>query len=174
MQQGKYRRDLSPLGVLVLLLSLAGAATAWAASNVRAQVVRDTSRYTRIPKDVIAMIEKGEAAFLARDAQALGPTLSEDYSWWIIGEQGPNKMIQGREATTAMLAGFFKNTQWFESKVYRLGMVGNLLIQVEVDKVGSPNGPVEKTSLEVYEFRNGLRWREWRFTPAESQEEIED
>ena len=42
-----------------------------------------------------------------------------------------------------------------------------MLVQIEVDKVGSPAGPVEKTSLEVYEFRNGLRWREWRFIPGE-------
>ncbi len=166
MTQSKNRKDRSPLGALALLLGFACAATAWSANAVRAQVVRDTSRYTRIPKNVIQMIERGEAAFLARDATALGPTLAQDYSWWIVGEQGPNKAIQGRDATVAMLSGFFKNAQWFESKVYRLGMVGNLLIQVEVDKVGSPNGPVEKTSLEIYEFKDGLRWREWRFTPA--------
>jgi limonene-1,2-epoxide hydrolase len=167
MSQSKIRSDRSPLGALTLLLCLAGAATAWSASAVRSQVMRDNSRYTRIPREALQMIERGEAAFLARDAAALGPTLAPDYSWWIIGEQGPNKAIQGRDATVTMLSGFFKNAQWFESKVYRLGMVGNLLVQVEVDKVGSPNGPVDKTSLEIYEFRDGLRWREWRFTPAE-------
>lgn len=167
MSQSKNRKDHSPLGALALLLGLACAATAWSANAVRSQVVRDTSRYTRIPRAAVQMIERGEAAFLARDANALGPTLAPDYSWWIVGEQGPNKAIQGRDATVAMLSGFFRNAQWFESRVYRLGMVGNLLIQVEVDKVGSPTGPVEKTSLEIYEFKDGLRWREWRFTPAE-------
>lgn len=166
MTQSKGRTDRSPLGALALLLGLACMATAWSASAVRAQVMRDTSRYTKIPRESLRMIERGEAAFLARDAAALGPTLSPDYSWWIIGEQGATRAIHGRDATVAMLSGFFKNTEWYGSKVYRLGMVGNLLIQVEVDKVGSANGPVEKTSLEVYEFRNGLRWREWRFTPA--------
>jgi CO/xanthine dehydrogenase FAD-binding subunit len=165
MVVSKSRLDRSPLGALLLLLALAVAATAWAADSVRFQVIRDTTRYTRIPRSVITMIEKGEAAFLARDAAALGPTLAEDYQWWVIGPQGPNKAIEGRGATVAMLRGFFRNAQWFGSKVYRLGMVGNLLIQVEVDKVGSPQGPVEKTSVEIYEFRDGLRWREWRFTP---------
>lgn len=168
MQQNKTRRDLSPLGALVLLLGLASAATAWAASSVRAQVMRDNSRFTKIPKSKLAMIEKGEAAFLARDPAALAPTLAPDYQWWLIGPQGPNKAIEGRDATVKMLGGFFANAQWFESKVYRLGMVGNLLIQVEVDKIGSPAGPVEKTSLEIYEFRDGMRWREWRFTPADN------
>ena len=167
MSQSKIRSVSSPLGALALLLCLAGAATAWSAGKVRSQVMRDNSRYTRIPPEVMQMIERGEAAFLARDAAALGPTLAPDYSWWLVGAQGPNKAIQGRDATVSMLSGFFKNTQWFESKVYRLGMVGNLLIQVEIDKVGSPAGPVDKTSLEIYEFKDGLRWREWRFTPAE-------
>jgi hypothetical protein len=166
MQQSKSRTARSPLGALALLLGLAGMVTAWSASAVRAQVMRDTSRYSKIPKEALRMIERGEAAFLARDAAALGPTLSQDYSWWIIGEQGATKAIAGRDATVTMLSGFFKNAEWHGSKVYRLGMVGNLLIQVEVDTVGSPNGPVEKTSLEIYEFRDGLRWREWRFTPA--------
>jgi hypothetical protein len=48
-------------------------------------------------------------------------------------------------------------------------MVGNILIQVEVDKYDSKTeGKVEKTSLELYEFRNGQRFREWRFTPTAS------
>lgn len=166
MAGSKSRLDRSPLGALLLVLGIAAAATAWAADGVRAQVVRDTSRYTRIPRAVLGMIEKGEAAFLARDAVALGPTLAPDYQWWIVGPQGPNKAIEGRDATVAMLGGFFRNVEWHGSKVYRLGMVGNLLVQVEVDTVGSPQGPVEKTSLEIYEFRDGLRWREWRFTPS--------
>jgi limonene-1,2-epoxide hydrolase len=114
------------------------------------------------------MIEQGETAFLKRDAGALAPTLSEDYSYWLVTEQGPTKAMQGREDTIRMVSGFFANAQWFDSKVYRLGMVGNMLVQVEVDTVGSPRGPVTKTSLEIYEFRDGKRWREWRFSPTDS------
>lgn len=169
MGEGKKRRNASPLGAWLLLLGLSGAAAVWAGSAVKSQVVRDTSRWTKIPRASLAMIERGEAAFLARDPAALGPTLAPDYQWWIIGPQGPNKAIEGRDRTVAMLGQFFSNSEWFESKVYRLGMVGNLLVQVEVDRVGSPDGPVEKVSLEVYEFRDGLRWREWRFTPQMAQ-----
>ncbi len=164
----KDRGGHSPQGALVLIV-LAGAAGAlWAAADVKSQVVRDTRRYTRIAPEVLRMIEHGETAFLKRDPQALAPTLSEDYSWWVVGDKGPTMAMQGRDNTVRMLEGFFKNTQWFDSKVYRLAMVGNMLIQVEVDTVGSPSGPVTKTSLELYEFRDGKRWREWRFTPADS------
>ena len=165
MLEGKGRRNHSPLGAILLLLAFAGAAAAWAASSVRVQVETDTRRFTRIPAESLATIERGEAAFAARDPAALAPTLSPDFQWWVVGPQGPNKAIEGRDATVAMLGQFFGQTQWFGSKVYRLGMVGNLLVQVEVDRVGSPDGPVEKVALEIYEFRDGLRWREWRFTP---------
>lgn len=169
MSQRKDRGGQSPQGALVLLLIAAAAGAAWAAVGVKSQVVKDTSRYTKIPQDMLRVIEKGEAAFLKRDPQALAPTLSEDYSWWIVSPKGPTMAIQGRDTTVKMLDGFFKNTEWFDSKVYRLGMVGNILIQVEVDTVGSPKGPVTKTSLELYEFKDGKRWREWRFTPDEKR-----
>jgi limonene-1,2-epoxide hydrolase len=175
----KQRGGQSPQGALALLAVAAavglagvgvqaGLADGAARANPKSQVIADTRRFTRIPRQTLAMIERGEAAFLARDPAALAPTLSEDYSWWVVGESGAVPMIRGRDATVKMLGGFFDATQWFDSKVYRLGLVGNLLVQVEVDTVGSPNGPVTKTSLEIYEFRNGERWREWRFSPLNS------
>ena len=159
----------SPQGALVLVLVGVVAAAAYAATEaaVKYQVVRDTQRFTRIAPAALQMIERGEAAFLQRDAAAVGATLADDYSWWIVSDKGPSLAMQGRDNTVKLLGGFFGKQQWFESKVYRLGMAGNMLVQIEVDKVGSPAGPVEKTSLEIYEFRNGLRWREWRFTPGD-------
>jgi limonene-1,2-epoxide hydrolase len=168
MAQRKDRGGHSPQGALFALLAASVAAAAWAAADAKYQVVKDTSRYTRIAPAALEMIEQGETAFLKRDASALAPTLSEDYSYWLVTEQGPTKAMQGREGTIRMVSGFFANAQWFDSKVYRLGMVGNMLVQVEVDTVGSPQGPVTKTSLEIYEFRDGKRWREWRFSPTDS------
>ncbi len=167
MSLRKDRGGHSPQGALVLLFAAAAVGAAWAAADVKSQVVADTSRYTRIAPAALKMIEQGEAAFLARDAQALGPTLADDYSWWVVTDKGPNMAIQGRDATVKLLDGFFSNAQWLDSKVYRLGMVGNMLVQVEVDTLGTPQAPVVKTSLEIYEFRDGKRWREWRFTPQE-------
>lgn len=161
----KDRGGHSPQGALALLLAASLCGVVWAAVDAKSQVMADTSRYTHIPAGTLKLIEQGETAFLKRDPAALGDTLAEDFSWWIVAPNGPNRAVQGRAETVKLLDGFFRNAQWYGSKVYRLGMVGNMLVQVEVDTVGSANGPVEKTSLEIYEFRDGRRWREWRFSP---------
>ena len=142
-----------------------------AANAARSQVVEDTSKYSKIKPEVLAMIEKGESDFMARDAEKLGASVTEDFIWYRVAPDGPKVAVQGRENMKKMLQQFFTQDApaGFESKVYRLGMVGNILIQVEVDKYESKTeGKVEKTSLELYEFRNGQRFREWRLTPTNS------
>jgi ketosteroid isomerase-like protein len=161
---------------LALALALIAAPAAYgtyalAATTVKTRVVADTSRFSVIPADVLAMIEKGEADFLARDAAKLADAITEDFTWYRVGPDGPLLAVQGREATVRMLSQFFTVDApgGFESQVYRLGMVGNILVQVEVDRYESATeGKVEKTSLELYEFRDGRRFREWRFTPTAS------
>lgn len=164
-------RVLGAIAALVTIPALYGAYAFAAGANPRAQVVEDTSRYTKIPADVVAMIEKGEADFMARDSVKLGDSITEDFTWYRVGPEGPQLAVQGRENTIKLLQQFFTQDapNGFESKVYRLGMVGNILIQVEVDKyVSKTEGPVEKTSVELYEFKDGRRFREWRLTPTAS------
>ncbi|MBL8629011.1 MAG: nuclear transport factor 2 family protein [Rhodospirillaceae bacterium] len=163
------------LAVMVGLLALpavygayALSASAVAADTVKTQVVQDTSKFSQIKPDVLAMIEKGEADFLAKDPQRLGDSITEDFTWYRVMPEGPKLAVQGRENTVKMLSQFFTDTPaGYQSKVYRLAMVGNILVQVEVDKYDSKTeGKVEKTSLEIYEFRDGRRFREWRFAPT--------
>lgn len=165
------------LAVAVGLLALpavygvyALSSAAVAADTVKSQVVKDTSKYSSIKPDVLAMIEKGEADFLAKDAQRLGDSVTEDFAWYRVMPDGPKLAVQGRENTVKLLSQFFTDTPaGYQSQVYRLAMVGNILVQVEVDKYDSKTeGKVEKTSLEIYEFRDGRRFREWRFTPTAS------
>jgi hypothetical protein len=168
--QTKTERRLAVFAALISLPAVYGA-YAIAADTVKAQVVQDTSLYSKIKPDVLAMIEKGEADFMARDPKRLGESITEDFTWYRVMPDGPKLAVQGRENTVNMLAQFFNADApgGFESQVYRLGMVGNILIQVEVDKYDSKTeGKVHKTSLELYEFRDGRRFREWRFTPTAS------
>jgi hypothetical protein len=132
--------------------------------TAQSQLVRDTSKYAKLSKDAEAMIEPGETAFMLKDAKGAAASITDDFSWWLVGKDGPKQVVKGKEATEKLMAQFFGQSN-FESKVYRLGMVGNILVQVEVDKVQTPEGPKETVSLELYEFKNGKRWREWRFTP---------
>jgi hypothetical protein len=76
-------------------------------------------------------------------------------------------MVRGRAATRERLALFFKSPLWTanDSEVHRLGMVGNTLVQVEIDSLNTENGKVRQTSLHIYEFKDGKRWREFAFYP---------
>jgi len=125
--------------------------------------------FSTIPPDMLTLITKAEEAFLAQDAAAVGPYLAEDYAWYQVNEQGAKMMIQGRDQTVALLGGFFGNNDWRDSDVQRLGMLDNILIQVELDHFGQ--GETAKTirSLNIYEFKDGMRWREWKFYPTATE-----
>ncbi|UCG72290.1 MAG: nuclear transport factor 2 family protein [Chromatiales bacterium] len=125
-----------------------------------------TEDFADIPPDMLALIEKAEVAFVDQDAAAVGPYLAEDYSWYQVNDEGAKLMIQGRDQTVALLEGFFGNNDWTDSDVQRLGMLDNILVQVEIDHFGE--GDTQRTirSLNIYEFKDGLRWREWKFYPA--------
>ena len=125
--------------------------------------------FAAIPPDTLALIEKAEVAFIDQDAAAVGPYLAEDYAWYQVNDEGPKLMIQGRDQTVALLEGFFGNNDWSDSDVQRLGMLDNILVQVEIDHFGE--GETRRTirSLNIYEFKDGLRWREWKFYPAATE-----
>ncbi len=126
-------------------------------------------QYRSIPAHYRRVIEDSEQAFLARDAEASAASLAEDFSWYRVTDEGPQPMVRGRAATLERLRQFFASPMWesgTNSEVHRLGMVGNTLVQVEIDTLNLGNGPVRQTSLHVYEFRDGKRWREFAFYPA--------
>jgi ketosteroid isomerase-like protein len=125
--------------------------------------------YRSIPVSYQRMIEESEDAFMKRDVAAAGASLTEDFSWYRVTDKGPELMVQGRAATTERLKTFFTSPAWTDSgsEVHRLGMVGNTLVQVEIDTLNMGQGPVRQTSLHVYEFRDGKRWREFAFYPKD-------
>jgi len=126
----------------------------------------DTNRYRHIPAEVIAMIEAAEVPFMNQDADGIGEFLTEDFAWYQVNEEGARQTVKGRDETVQLLSSFFGNNSWTESEVHRLGMLGNILIQVEVDTFIRDGVPVELETLSIYEFRGGKRWREWKFYPA--------
>ena len=108
----------------------------------------------------------GKAAFNDKNAEAIAPYLAEDYSWYQVTPEGPKEMIRGREPTVNLLKKFYQSDTWVTSDFERLGMVGNILVQVEEDTVLVAGKPVKKVTLNLYEFRDGKRWREWKFFPS--------
>jgi hypothetical protein len=138
---------------------------AWAISLPAAE---DTVNYQQIPADMLAGIEATEAAFLAKDLDTVAKDLADDYSWYKIDAEGPQKMVDGKEATLELLNQFFTNDGgWADAEVHRLGYLGNIFVQVEVDHFNTPDGPKTVRSLNIYELKDGKRWREWKFYPSE-------
>jgi len=148
-----------------LLVGAAALVTAPVVSTV-ADGVPDED-YSVIPADILEIIEAAETVFLEQDADATVEYLAEDYSWYRVSDAGPEQVVKGREQTRELLQGFFSNNSWTDSEVQRLGMLGNMLVQVEVDHFEGGNGPQTIRSLNIYEFREGKRWREWKFYPAD-------
>lgn len=128
-----------------------------------------TADFADIPADTLALIERAEVAFMDQDAAAVGPYLAEDYAWYQVNDEGPKLMVQGRDQTIALLEGFFGNNDWTDSDVQRLGMLDNILVQVEIDHFGEGDSRRTIRSLNIYEFKDGLRWREWKFYPAATE-----
>lgn len=128
-----------------------------------------SENFAEIPPDMLALIEKAEVAFVDQDAAAVGPYLAEDYAWYQVNDAGPKLMIQGRDETVELLQGFFGNNDWSDSDVQRLGMLDNILVQVEIDHFGDGESQRTIRSLNIYEFKDGLRWREWKFYPAATE-----
>jgi limonene-1,2-epoxide hydrolase len=147
---------------------LAGAALVATLQSIAGQHTRqtETNPYREIPADVIAMIEAAEVPFMDQNADAIGEYLTEDFAWYQINAEGVKQAVKGRDATIALLSGFFGNSSWTESEVHRLGMLGNILVQVEVDTFMRDGAPTAMETLSVYEFREGKRWREWKFYPT--------
>ena len=127
----------------------------------------DANPYREIPPDVIEMIEAAEIAFMNQDADGVRQYLAEDFTWYQVGPEGAKQTVSGREETVQLLSSFFGSDSWTESEVHRLGMLGNILVQVEVDTFMREGTPVQMETLSVYEFRDDKRWREWKFYPAQ-------
>jgi len=154
---------------LLVAAFIAGAVATPLVSSLAEQAYTWGEAYRQIPADYQQMIDASELAFMKRDVEAAGASLTDDFSWYRVTGEGPELMVRGREATMERLRTFFASPTWTtnDSEVHRLGMVGNILVQVEIDTLNLGQGPVRQTSLHIYEFRDGKRWREFAFYPAQ-------
>lgn len=148
---------------------VAGALAVAALTGIAGETYTWGEQYRTIPAHYQKMIDDSEAAFMKRDVEASGAALAEDFSWYTVKDDGPKEMVRGRAATMERLRMFFASPVWTtsDSEVHRLGMVGNTLVQVEIDTLNMEGKPVRQTSLHIYEFRDGKRWREFAFYPTD-------
>ena len=93
--------------------------------------------------------------------------LDDDYVLYDIKEEGAIARLRGKETVRQALGMIFQSDVWIESDVTRLALVDNTLVQIEHDTFKTDDGTKTVSTLVVFEHRNGKRWREWRFIPAD-------
>ncbi len=157
----RFRQKALPFAASLLFLS---ACAADPASD-------PADKFRGVPPELRAVVEATDGQFMNRDAEAMGAIITEDFSGWSVTEDGPKVRVSGREQTVQMLRMFFgqSNNTWLDSQTYRLGMVDNILIQVEEDVYATETGERMVRTLNLYEFKDGKRWRNWKFFPVESR-----
>ena len=112
------------------------------------------------------VIASSEQEFMAMDIEATLKGLDEDFVMFSITKEGPQETVRGIEATRSALGMTFGPGDWLGANVYKWGLTDNTLVQIESDHYRKQDGSLEVIkSLVVVEFRDGKRWREWRFKP---------
>lgn len=115
-----------------------------------------------------AVIEATEKAFMQRDADGSIDGLDDDFILYDIREEGPVVRMQGKENVRKILSAFFSASEaWVDSEVDKLGLIENILVQVEYDTYTDAAGTRTVPTVVVFEHRDGKRWREWRFRPQD-------
>jgi len=109
------------------------------------------------------ILRRQAEAFNRKDADALGELLADDYSWYLVGEEGPTKATEGRDQTVERMRGFFASMPYSESRIAETLEVGPLIVAVEKDTFVENGRAVERTTLGVYEYRDGKLRRAWAF-----------
>ena len=146
-------------GVLAVLLLAAG----W----VSGAVTDDSEFFARSGSRYAAIIQASEAAFMDRDLENAIKDLDDDYIMYDVNDAGAEERIRGMEQVRAALGPMLESDIWVGSEVDRLALLDNTLVQVEHDTFKTDDGTKTVSTLVVFEHRNGKRWREWRFVPAD-------
>ncbi|HJP39443.1 MAG TPA: hypothetical protein QF499_09995 [Gammaproteobacteria bacterium] len=152
---------LRPLtaGMIALLLLVAG----WASGTAR----NDDEFFAKSGSKYGKIIQASEQAFMAREVEGAIANLDDDYVLYDIKEEGAIARLRGKETVRQALGMIFQSDVWIESDVTRLALVDNTLVQIEHDTFKTDDGTKTVSTLVVFEHRNGKRWREWRFIPAD-------
>jgi len=152
---------IRPLTAIIVAALLLAAGWAYGAATGDAEFFANSgSRYAPI-------IQASEAAFMQREVEGSIENLDEDYVLFDIRDEGAVERVRGIEAVRAALGMMFESDVWIDSEVTRLSLVDNTLVQIEHDTFKTDDGQKTVSTLVVFEHRNGKRWREWRFIPAD-------
>ena len=121
-----------------------------------------------IEKTYARINRESSEALMKRDIATATQHMDEEFVFYRATETGPEAAVQGPdEARQVLKAMLVDSDAWLGAETEHLGAVDNIIVQVEKDTFKTEDGTTTMTSLAVLEFRNGKRWREWKFYPAE-------
>jgi hypothetical protein len=154
--------------IVVSVLAGAGLMYAMEPATVSAAELYKTvySQFYEKDNPHAALINATEAKFIANDVEGALEGLHEDFAMFEVTPEGPEERVRGIEATRKALTMSFGTGKWLGASVYKWGLTDNTLVQIEEDHFET-DGEGEKIvrTLVVFEFKDGKRWREWRFKP---------
>ena len=114
------------------------------------------------------VIARSEEHFENMNVEGAILSLDDDFTMYEITNDGAEEMVRGIEQVRSALSGVFGSGTWLGANVYKWGLTDNTLVQIEEDFYRAEDGGTRAVkSLVVVEYRDGKRWREWRFKPAD-------
>jgi len=114
------------------------------------------------------VIARSEEHFENMNVEGAILSLDDDFTMYEINDEGAEEMVRGIEQVRAALGGVFGSGTWLGANVYKWGLTDNTLVQIEEDFYTTEDGGTRSVkSLVVVEYRDGKRWREWRFKPLD-------
>lgn len=129
---------------------------------------RGFSRFYEHDNRYAEVIARSEEYFENRNVEGAILSLDDDFTMYEVTEEGAEVRVRGIEQVRQAVGGVFGAGTWLGANVYKWGLTDNTLVQIEEDYFRTENGGTRSIkTLVVFEHRNGKRWREWRFKPAD-------
>ena len=126
------------------------------------------SRFYEHDNSYAEVIARSEEDFENLNVEGAILSLDEDFTMYEITEDGVEERVRGIEQVRTVLGSVFGSGTWLGANVYKWGLTDNTLVQIEEDFYRTDEGGTRAVkSLVVVEYRDGKRWREWRFKPQD-------
>lgn len=129
---------------------------------------RGYSQFYESDNPYATVIAQSEEHFVNLNIEGAIQSLDDDFTMYEITEEGAEERVRGIEQVRKAVGGVFGSGTWLGANVYKWGLTDNTLVQIEEDFFKNADGSTRSIkTLVVFEHRDGKRWREWRFKPAD-------
>lgn len=109
-------------------------------------------------------IARQQAAFNAKDVEALGNGVTDDFIWYAMREGSASIEVSGRDALMAGMRDYFASLPTANSRIESFSVLDDQVAVVErVSWAGSDGSQHSQAALAVYQLRDNAIARVWYF-----------